>query len=378
MDLTPASPEADIDDTTVPTPSNSVPSSRVPRLKRKASAPEAKPAPVRDPLPQGRLQRARLSDIVLEGRARKDMGDLKGLARSLAEVGLVQPPLLDAQMRLVSGHRRLEAARLLGWKEITVRVLDIEDPTALAVAEDANRKPLNASEKFAVCSTLKRRARDEAWRRSAFGGRLDAAAEKGAARLDEAIARAVGLSRETLRKISAIHAAAEEDRAKFGSLVEQLNEDGRVDRHYRALERLRGRGDGAPAAALIVAPGWRALHEKAEARDVARYVRDSLLAAGADEGTLLLFPSGVEALAEAAGLARQGGLEWRATLRGSGAAGEELWLVAVGGSKATLADGALEILAEGCAKGADAAMESATAATGGEARLLDLVAEAAR
>ena len=66
---------------------------------------------------------------------------------------------------------------------------------------------------------------------------MDAAAAKGNACLDELIARTVGLSRETLRQITAIHAAAEEDRAKFGSLVEQLDKDGKVDRHYRALER---------------------------------------------------------------------------------------------------------------------------------------------
>ena len=58
---------------------------------------------------------------------------------------------------------------------------------------------------------------------------------------------------------------------------------------------------------------------------------------------------------------RQGGLDWRATLRGSCAAGEELWLVAVDGSKAALADGALA---------------SAGDIANGEARLLDLVAEA--
>ena len=295
-----------------------------------AAAANVQAASGSDPLPLGKLKAVRLEDIVIEDRPRQDLGDLKGLARSLAESGLVQPPLLDAQMRLVSGHRRVEAARLLGWKEMPARILDIEDPIALTVAEDANRKPLNASEKYAVCLTLRRRAKAEGWRKSAFGGRLDEAAEKG--RLDEAIAKAVGLSRESLRKISAIH-SAEADLAKFGSLVERLDADGKVDRWYRELEAMKGRGDARFAAAIVVAPNRRDLYEVAEAKDVARFVKDSLLAAGSDEGTVLLFSSSVETLGEAVGLVRQGGFDWRTTLRGSGAPGEGLWLVGVLGRR---------------------------------------------
>ncbi len=327
-------------------------------------------APAADRLPLGELKTVPLADVRVEDRARRDLGDIKGLARSIAETGLAQPPLVDAQMRLVCGHRRVEAARYLNWEKIPVRVLDIEDPLALMVAEDANRKDLTASEKYAVCETLRGRAKEEGWRKRSFGGRLEKASEKG--RLDEEIARAVRLSRETLRKIRAIHAAAEDDPAKFAILVERLDADGRVDRHYRDLERLRGRGDASLAAALVVRPGWIALYEEAEARDVAKFVKDSFLVAGGGEGTVLLFPTSVESLREAVGLVRQGGFEWRATLCGSGAQGEDLWVVGALGKKTEILAEAAELIAEGCAKGLDAALQSADVAFDGEARSLNL------
>ena len=339
------------------------------------SASKAQAASGSDPLPLRKLKSVKLADIVIEDLPRQDMGDLKGLARSLDEVGLVQPPLVDAQMRLVCGHRRVEAARLLGWKEMSALIVDIEDPIALTMAEDANRKALTASEKYAVCATLKRRAKAEGWRKAAFGGRLDEAAEKG--RLDEAIAKAVGLSRESLRKISAIHAAAEENMAKFGSLVERLDADGKVDRWYREFETLKGRGDAPSAAAIVVAPNWQGLYEVAEAKDVARFVKDSLLAAGSDEGTVLLLPSSVESLREAIGLVRQGGFDWKATLRGSGAPGEDIWLVGALGRKTEISADASALIKEGCAKGLNAARTAAEVAFEGKVRSLSLAQEVA-
>ena len=330
-------------------------------------------APSADPLPMGELRTAKLTEIVVEGRARKDLGDLRSLARSMRETGLAQPPLVDAQMRLVCGYRRYKAAESLGWTEMPVRVLDIEDPLALTVAEDSCRKDLTASEKYAIAQTLRERAKEADWRKSSFGGRLDEADQKG--RLDEAIAASLRLSRETLRKINAIHAAAEEDPANFADLVEKLDRDGRVDRHYRELELRRARLGSTRAAAIVVAPGWRALYDLAEAKDVARYAKATLLAAGADEGTVLLHPSAVADLADAVGLLRQGGFEWRATLRGSEAPGEDLWLVGVRGRKAEVAPEATELLAEACAQGVDAVFQAAEAAFAGVVRSLDLAQE---
>ena len=177
---------------------------------------------------------------------------------------------------------------------------------------------------------------------------------------------------ETLRKITAVQLAAEEDRARFGLIADRLDVDGKVDRHYRALERLKGRGGASTATAIVVTHGWHALYDEAEARDVAKFVRESFLAAGSDEGTILIFPSCVETLDKAVGLVKQGGFDWKATLRGSGAPGEDLWLVSAHGRKTEILTEAVELITEGCAKGLDAALRSAEGAFDGEVRSLNL------
>lgn len=68
---------------------------------------------------------------VPKDRARKEPGDIDGLAESMSEQGLLQPILVrpcGSAWELIAGHRRLEAARHLGWEEIfCVVALDLDD-----------------------------------------------------------------------------------------------------------------------------------------------------------------------------------------------------------------------------------------------------------
>jgi ParB/RepB/Spo0J family partition protein len=54
-----------------------------------------------------------LSQVIVEGRVRKDMGDIDELCNSILEVGLIQPIVLTRDYRLVAGERRLRALRKL-------------------------------------------------------------------------------------------------------------------------------------------------------------------------------------------------------------------------------------------------------------------------
>jgi DNA modification methylase/ParB-like chromosome segregation protein Spo0J len=54
-----------------------------------------------------------LSQVIVEGRVRKDMGDIDELCNSIREVGLIQPIVLTRDYRLVAGERRLRALRKL-------------------------------------------------------------------------------------------------------------------------------------------------------------------------------------------------------------------------------------------------------------------------
>lgn len=59
----------------------------------------------------------RLADIRIGDRRREDLGDIAALARSIAEYGLLSPPVLTDDGTLVAGQRRVEAMKLLGWTE---------------------------------------------------------------------------------------------------------------------------------------------------------------------------------------------------------------------------------------------------------------------
>lgn len=74
---------------------------------------------------------------------------VKGLAESLAEVGLEHPVVLTEDLRLVAGAHRIAAALLLGWKEIeaTVKRYDKVDEEIAEIDENLKRRDLEASER---------------------------------------------------------------------------------------------------------------------------------------------------------------------------------------------------------------------------------------
>ena len=80
--------------------------------------------------------------------------DLAELTASLKEHGLVQPIVVRARgdrYQLIAGQRRLAAARKLGWGQVAVRVLDVDDRqmAEIAIVENLQRRDLDALEKAA-------------------------------------------------------------------------------------------------------------------------------------------------------------------------------------------------------------------------------------
>jgi ParB family chromosome partitioning protein len=78
--------------------------------------------------------------------------DLGELVNSLTEHGLVQPIVVRPQgdrYQLIAGQRRLAAARQIGWADVPVRVLDVDDRqmSEIAIVENLQRRDLDAIEK---------------------------------------------------------------------------------------------------------------------------------------------------------------------------------------------------------------------------------------
>jgi hypothetical protein len=63
-----------------------------------------------------------VASIVVGKRHRQDLGDLGGLMQSMRDLGLLHPIVLDSRHKLISGERRLAAARALGWQSLPVTI----------------------------------------------------------------------------------------------------------------------------------------------------------------------------------------------------------------------------------------------------------------
>ena len=73
------------------------------------------------------MTRLPIDSVVVGTRHRQDLGDLEALARSIADLGLLHPIVVNQRGELLAGQRRLEACRLLGWTEVPVNIVETVD-----------------------------------------------------------------------------------------------------------------------------------------------------------------------------------------------------------------------------------------------------------
>jgi hypothetical protein len=96
--------------------------------------------------------------ITVGPRHRKDLGDIASLAKSIRDLGLLQPLAVTPEGRLVAGRRRLEAVRELGWERVAVKIVrDLDDALLLLRAEreeNTCRKDFTPSEAVAIGATI--------------------------------------------------------------------------------------------------------------------------------------------------------------------------------------------------------------------------------
>jgi N6-adenosine-specific RNA methylase IME4 len=183
-----------------------------------------------------------LDRIIVGERHRKDMGDLDGLAASIAELGLLHPVVIRPDGSLIAGARRLRAAELNGWSDIPVRVVHLDAVVRGEFAENACRKDFTPSELVAIGREVERDERERAKEREREGGRRKGSGklpdpEKGDSR--DKIAKQLGISGRTYEKARAVVEAAENEPEKFGHLIEVLDRYRGVDRAHRALHCAR-------------------------------------------------------------------------------------------------------------------------------------------
>ena len=99
----------------------------------------------------------KISDIKIGSRNRQYKEDkAHGLAKSIQEIGLLHPIIIDADNNLIAGLHRLEAAKLLGWEEIPCTIFDINNAGGLAeIDENLIRAELTELEKADLLARAK-------------------------------------------------------------------------------------------------------------------------------------------------------------------------------------------------------------------------------
>ncbi|MFP4010809.1 MAG: ParB N-terminal domain-containing protein [Spirochaetaceae bacterium] len=111
-----------------------------------------------------------IDSVAVRKRVRRNLGDVTALAESLRKHGMLNPIVVDAENVLIAGHRRLEAARKLGWSRIPARVISQEDEAALVemeIDENTQRKDLTSDELAEAYIRLDR-LRNPGWIRKLF------------------------------------------------------------------------------------------------------------------------------------------------------------------------------------------------------------------
>ena len=175
-----------------------------------------------------------IKDISVRRRFRKEFGDIRALAESIQDVGLLQPIAVDRQYRLIGGARRIEAFKSLGHTSIPCHVVDLEDLIRGEAAENMMRKDFTPSEAVAIAKALEPLERKKAAERERHGrpkrGENFTPLSDGTKSVDR-LARAVGMSRPTLEKAKAVVASEDKD------LIAKMDCTGRVDGAYRQLKR---------------------------------------------------------------------------------------------------------------------------------------------
>ena len=99
----------------------------------------------------------KISEIKLDKVLLRSLGDIRSLADSIKEHGLLQPIVINQNRELIAGRRRLEAAKMLGWTEIEVNVVSTEDDydhLAKSLVENVQRKQLTWQEEVRFVQEL--------------------------------------------------------------------------------------------------------------------------------------------------------------------------------------------------------------------------------
>jgi hypothetical protein len=198
-----------------------------------------------------------LDQINVGKRRRQDLGDIEALMASIRDRGLLQPLVITPDRRLLSGYRRLEATKRLGYSRITVAVAcEAKEALEMLHAERAEkdcRKPFTPSEAVAVVKVLQELVSKKPYQAGSGMQGVAEARLQGKCRTRDKLAAVIsGMSRSTLAKAEVVVDAADAD-ASLIPFREEMDRTGKVAPAYKAVLKAQGNTSTTQRSALAPA-----------------------------------------------------------------------------------------------------------------------------
>ena len=264
----------------------------------------------------------KISEITIGRRFRKDIGDVKDLAESMATVGQLYPVLITPSNVLLAGQRRIEAAKLLEWESVEAQVIECSDDLLrqLKIENDENtcRKDFTPSEAVEAAKYIKEALKETAQERKREGGKrggeksgetrrgetkhrgnLPYASQDESARTDDVAAKSVGMSRRTLSKAEKVVESGDQE------AIAEMDTTGKVDRAYKKVTSSEPETEPESAEDRMKA------HNKAVeswARSITDAIKSAPESQWLDEARLSVVKQQLQSAAGTARLAKGGGI----------------------------------------------------------------------
>jgi len=183
-----------------------------------------------------------IDTILIGERHRKDLGDIAALARSIDSIGLLHPVVVRPDGMLIAGERRIAACRMLGWQDIPVTTIDLDDVLRGEHDENTVRKDFTPTEAVAIGRELEVVERAEAQSRQATSNdeRVNFTPSQTGKAMDK-VADAVGMSRPTYLKAKEVVEAAESEPEKYQAVADKMDRTGNISGAYKELRKQRKR-----------------------------------------------------------------------------------------------------------------------------------------
>jgi ParB-like chromosome segregation protein Spo0J len=213
-----------------------------------------------------------VDSVIIQDRFRKQISEVADLAKSIADVGLINPITVNEDMHLIAGERRLRAFEHLGLAEIPVHIVaDLLSATELVRAErdeNTQRLPMLQSELTALGMALELMEKPAALERQIDAGRTFGRGSDSSGSRDpnlstkqelrprDIAAEAIGMGEATYRRMKTLtndstnENLPAEIRAEATASIERIDQGGKVRTEYDRIKELK-----AGSAALLQKTG---------------------------------------------------------------------------------------------------------------------------